>query len=234
MKPFKFKFFTVQQENSALKVGTDAMLLGSIVNAQNPQYCLDIGTGTGVIALMLAQKFETAKVVAIEPNQSSLIDCNVNFSNSDWNERLTVVETAIQDFKTVLKFDLIVTNPPFYEATLLSENQGNNLAKHATIGLLEDFFIRAKSLLTENGKFWIILPIENKDKWIDFASTIGLNLQTEFLIESKPNSVKRCILAFSLIETDELIKQSLLVRNADNSYSEKYKALTKEFHFNKL
>lgn len=234
MKPFKFKHFTIQQENSALKVGTDAMLLGSIVTAQNPQYCLDIGTGTGVIALMLAQKFESAKIVALEPDESSLIDCKVNFSNSNWNERLTVVGTSIQAFKTELKFDLIATNPPFYEAALLSDNQVNNLAKHATIGLLEDFFIRAKSLLSENGLFWIILPIENEVKWIDFASTIGLNLQTEFLIESKPNSVKRCILAFSLNRTDELTKQTLLVRNADNSYSEEYKALTKEFHFNKL
>ncbi len=234
MKPFKFKKFTIQQENSTLKVGTDAMLLGAIVAAQNPEICLDIGTGTGVLALMLAQKFELAKIVAIEPDKASFLDCSENFTNSQWSNRLSAIETTIQDFETDLKFDLIVTNPPFYEDSLLSENSASNLAKHASVGLLQDFFIRAEQLLSEKGVFWIILPDENRQKWIDYAQTIGLFLNVEWLIHSKPSIVKRCILSFTKNNKSEATSKNFLVRNSDNNYSEEYKQLTKDYHFNKL
>lgn len=234
MKPFKFKKFTIQQENSTLKVGTDAMLLGAIVNAKNPLNCLDIGTGTGVVALMIAQKFELTKIVALEPDKSSFLDCCENFNNSNWYNRLSAVESTIQDFKTSVKFDLIVTNPPFYEGSLLSENTTSNLAKHASVGLLQDFFLRAAQLLSENGVFWIILPIENRQKWIDYAQGNGLFVQDNWTIYSKPTAVKRCILSFTKNEELVVLSQDFLVRNADNSYSDEYKELTKEFHFNKL
>lgn len=234
MKPFKFKHFTIQQEHSALKVGTDAMLLGAISNHKNPNYCLDIGAGTGVIALMLAQKFQNSHIFAIEPNQASYSDCQTNFQLSDWNDRLSAFQTSIQEFETNQQFDLIVTNPPFYENALLSDSHESNLAKHATIGLLEEFFTGAKKRLSEIGLFWIILPIESKEKWMAFALDIGLHIHVEHHIESIPGTFKRCILAFGLEKIDEISIRTLLVRNSDNSYSSEYKELTKEFHFNKL
>lgn len=234
MKPFKFKHFTIHQEHTALKVGTDAMLLGAIANHECPTRCLDIGAGTGVIALMLAQKFRDATIVAIEPDAASLLDCQTNIQESEWSNRISSFQTSIQGFHSDHTFDLIVTNPPFYEKALLSDKNEANQAKHAPNGLLEDFFRSSMQLLSPKGLFWIILPIENKEKWIDFANEIGMSLHVDWSIESKPTIFKRCILAFGLSSPNRLVSKSLLVRNASNDYSNEYKELTKEFHFNKL
>ena len=210
------------------------MLLGAIANHEHPTHCLDIGAGTGVIALMLAQKFQDATIVAIEPDASSFLDCQTNIQQSDWSNRISSLQTSIQNFQSDQTFDLIVSNPPFYENALLSNKDEANKAKHAPIGLLEDFFRYSMKLLSPSGLFWIILPSENKEKWIDFAQVIGLNLHSDFVIESKPSITKRCILAFGLTKTTTVEKKTLLVRNSTNDYSDEYKALTKEFHFNKL
>lgn len=234
VKPFKFKHFSVHQSNSALKVGTDAMLLGALVNADNPSRCLDIGTGNGVIALMLAQKFPNTSVVAVEPDDTSLIDCKQNFLESDWNRRMEIVHSDIQNFNTDYTFDLIVSNPPFYENSLLTEDSRSNGAKHASEDQLKNFFLRSQELLTEKGEFWIILPSENHKKWISYATEIGLSLHIHIQIEAKPTVIKRCVLVFGLLPINKVLKKTFLLRTASNEYSSEYKELTKEFHFNKL
>lgn len=229
MSSFSFKEFTIHQENSALKVGTDAMLLGSLVESDSHLKCFDIGAGTGVLSLMIAQKNPKIEIDAIEIDTLSFLDLQHNFNISDWNNRLNGICEDFLLFESKKNYDLIVSNPPFYETTFQNEKSQVAIAKHEANLPLDQLFNKVHSMLTENGMFWIILPTENKDKWKEFCLKLELFCTKEILLFAKPGKSKRTVLVFSkkYIQTEEV---SFLIRNNDNTYSDAYRELTIDFH----
>jgi len=230
LKPFHFKKFTIHQSNSALKVGTDAMVLGTLVKANNPQNILDIGTGNGVLALMMAQKFPNAKITGIDNDSLSLLDCSKNFEGSEWKNRLSFSEISIFHFKNSSKFDLIVCNPPFYETTLQSENARVANSKHCTKQFIKELITKSFELLKENGNFWIIYPFLTASEIESYSRSIGYFIKHKITVFAKPNIEKRMIYCLSKEEMVTIIEESILLRNENNQYSDEYKELTFDFH----
>lgn len=231
MSTFQFKYFSVSQVDTTMKVGTDAMLLGSLVSySYQDKNILDIGTGTGVIALMLAQRFESAHISGLEIDEKASKEANQNFQNSKWKNRLSVIN---EDFLVVEfdeKFDLIVSNPPYYENSLLSENERTSRAKHAEFLPANLLLNKLRDILAENGSFWVIIPSENVTSWIESAERKGLFLNVSVSIVGKEGQVeKRRILSFSRMKT-EVISSSLIVRDRNGKYTKSYIQVTKEFH----
>lgn len=230
MKPFHFKHFSVQQTHSALKVGTDAMILGAFVSGENHMHILDIGTGCGVLALMMAQKFQNATIVGIDTDATSLIDCRTNFENSPWNQRLVAIQEDIFNYSTDQQFDLIVCNPPFYETTLKNQDERIANAKHGSKDFITNLLKKVVELLSENGMFWMIYPVEYATELAKVSMEAGLFIQQEIILLGKPNSPKRVIFCFSTDSKTQTINREFTIRNQDNSYTTEYIELTKEFH----
>lgn len=229
MSSFSFKHFSVEQSNSALKVGTDAMVLGAFIDAENANNSLDIGSGTGVLSLMIAQKNPTIHVTAIEIDELSCLDCLRNFLNSPWNNRLNLLNSNFLTQNFSGTFDLIFSNPPFYENSLINSDTRKAKAKHESHLSFYLLFEKVSKILSEIGTFWIIMPYENANKWIENASEYRLYCIQKINIFAKPNSMKRTILVFSKIKS-EMLLSDFIIRNNDNSYSDHYIQLTKEFH----
>lgn len=233
MSSFSFKHFTIQQSNSALKVGTDAMVLGAFIDAEIALNSLDIGSGTGVLSLMIAQKNPFIKVTSIEIDELSCIDSANNFKNSPWNERFNLIQSNFLTYNFEEKFDLIFSNPPFYENSLINSDLRKAKAKHESHLSFHLLFEKVSNLITQNGEFWIIMPFENALKWIDNASKYELFCIRKINVFAKPNVMKRSILVFSKTE-QQLLTQDFIIRNIDNSYTPEYIQLTKEYHSKSL
>ena len=234
MSIFHFNQFSVQQTNSILKVGTDAMVLGSLVKSENATHILDIGTGTGVLALMMAQKYQTANVTAVEVDELSAQDCQENFTNSPWSHRLEIIVKDILDYETNKRFDLIICNPPFYSNSLLNEDKRLASAKHASYLPFDKLFDKTVSLMGENGSFWMILPFQDKQLIMEIAEKSGLFLITDYSVNGKPNQPVRTVFCFSQLKPTAIESHEITIRNNDNSYTEAYKKLTVDFHGVKL
>lgn len=209
------------------------MILGASIHEKAYLSILDIGTGTGVLALMAKQKNPSAKVTAIDIDEQSLIDCRTNFETSVWKNDMDCFLQDISTYSSQNEFDCIICNPPYYENGLLSESNSNNRAKHTLDFSLATLFLKVKSLLSEHGHFWIILPYSTSEKWIKFSTETGLFTNKKIIIFGKPKLPKRIILKMGLEETNS-IEHSFTIRNQDNSYTDEYKELTKEFHDREL
>lgn len=230
---FHFKHFSVKQANSALKVGTDAMLLGACVFAENATSCLDIGAGTGVISLMLAHKNPALEITAVEIDTASVIDCQANFSNSKWNKNLTCIAEDFLTWQADQQYDLIVSNPPFYQNSLLSNNTLTAQSKHAVFLPFEQLFDKVSRLLAENGVFWLIVPFQDLEFVREFGNNNHLMCSQQISIEGKPGKPVRVILAFQK-NKQHLVKQVICIRSENGNYTSQYIELTKEFHSKNL
>ena len=156
---FHFKSFSIKQEQSAMKVGTDGVLLGAWVNPKSyPQQILDVGTGTGLVAIMLAQRFIRSQIHAIDIDQASTEEALFNTKTSPWSERLNIKNCALQDYNPSNKYDLIVSNPPYFRNTTLSNNISRALARNNLTLSLECLVERSYDLLHENGELALIVP----------------------------------------------------------------------------
>ncbi len=233
MPPFLFKQFAITQNRSALKVGTDAMLLGSFIQTENEIQGLDIGAGTGVLSLMVAQKNPSIKIDAIELDSESSIDCQENFTHSNWSERLSVISADFLNYSFDKKYDLIFSNPPFYQNSLVNENKRTAVSKHAVHLPFEVLFEKVSQLLTDKGSFWIIFPFDDFEKVTILGKSNGLFIENKITIESKLNVPTRIILSLRKTEI-QVAEKTLVIRNSDNSYSDQYIELTKDFHGKKL
>lgn len=231
MSTFQFKHFSVSQADTTMKVGTDAMLLGSLISlSDQPSIVLDIGTGTGVLALMITQRSENAIVMALEIDERACHEAEGNFKASAWSNRLASIEEDILEIEFDSKFDLIVSNPPYYENSLLSENGRTSRAKHAEFLPVDLLVEKVADLLADDGAFWVIIPSGNSENWINQAQKNDLHVQQSISIIGKEGQgEKRRILAFSRIKT-KTESSSLTVRDGNGSYSKEYIQLTKEFH----
>ena len=230
MSDFKFKYFSVQQSHSAMKVGTDAMVLGSLIDSKNKKNGLDIGAGTGVISLMVAQQNEEIIIDAVEIDSLSAEESRLNFQNSPWSNRLNVQCSNFIEFSKEKKYDLIFSNPPYHSATNLNTDKRKAQARHENSLPVKMFFQKVSDLISEKGELWIIIPFSEKEKWQNEAKLNVLKLKTEFLIKGKPSKdVNRIVLCFDR-SSKSIFNESLVIRNEENDYSPEYIELTKDFH----
>ncbi|MBE9586249.1 methyltransferase [Mucilaginibacter sp. JRF] len=229
---FRFKQFSVDQSGCAMKINTDGVLLGALAGAGQPQHILDIGTGTGVIALMLAQRFASALIEAVEIDDDAAKTALNNFEGSPYSDRLKIYH---QDFNTFFgensenQYDLIVTNPPFYIDALTSPTQKTNQAKHADRDFFVDMIKGISNHLTENGTCWMVLPVNTADYIETLLAGYDLHLQKTILIRSYADSEPhRYIIVTSKAHTEPTSEQ-FLIYDAPKVYSQQYIDTLKEF-----
>ena len=228
---FQFKQFLITQENSALKVGTDGVLLGAWCEVSGAERILDVGTGTGVIALMLAQRSE-AEVTAVEISEGAWLDARHNFQNSPWIERLALYSDDFNKFQEAhtFSFDLVVCNPPFFKKSMKSSDPASSIARHDISLSFEQLITGAKKLLTDHGRLSVILPIGVLDDFRETARLAGFYLSRKTTIIPKIGKLpKRVLLEFSVSatypESDELV-----ILLDSHTFSDKFTELTKEFY----
>ena len=229
---FTFKQFTINQEYCAMKVCTDACILGASTTVENVKNILDIGTGTGLLALMLAQKSD-AKIDAVEIDESAYNQALGNVSESKFREKIRIYHQDIRAYSASEKqYDLIISNPPFYQKSLQSPDNQANKALHAVELSLEELISSVARLLKSDGRFVVLLPPYEVEKLIDLARKKALYLSKKILIqhdESKP--VFRIIATFINTQTTDYQEDSLLIHEKNSkSYSEKFTNLLKDYY----
>jgi len=229
---FKFKQFNIDQTSCAMKINTDGVLLGALADANQPKTILDIGTGTGVIALMLAQRFVEAKIDAVEIDRHAAETAGSNFSNSPFAERLNIYPLGFEEFfeqHPAKKYDLIVSNPPFYINSLKSPQRGKEIAKHADEGFFETLVKYASVHLNKNGILYLILPFETAELVVGLAIERNLFVKKSINVltfgDSKPH---RRILVFSMEKT-EAYEKNFIIYESDKVYSKGYINALKNF-----
>lgn len=230
MSLFQFKEFSVNQSRSALKVGTDAMLLGAMVEVEASSNCLDIGAGTGVLSLMIAQRNSFVQIDAVEIDALSCLDCKANFQASPWRDRLRLYEQDILDFSQEKSYDLILSNPPFFLNGLLGENERVNRAKHNNSLPFHQLFRKVNELLTINGSFWMISPSTYFEGLLNIASQNDLYVNRMIQIYPKPSKVATRVILQVEKKKKELIENSFTIRDNAGRYTREYIELTKDFH----
>ena len=229
---FRFKQFAVNQSGCAMKINTDGVLLAALVKADNPTTILDIGTGTGVIALMLAQTFNNAIIDAVEIDEMAAKAAALNFTNSPFNNRLTISPNSFQDFfdgHRDKKYDLIVSNPPFFLNSLESPKVKTNLAKHTGEAFFEVLITTFQHHLTSKGLAWLVLPLETANLVKDLAGERGLCAHRTVKIHSFSDSEPhREIIALGFEQLD-VESCKFVIYEKPKVYSVPYKTLLQPF-----
>ena len=231
-KPFRLKQFSIIDTNCAMKVSTDAVLLGAWAEIRNSKRILDIGTGSGIIAIMLAQR-STAQVDAIDIHLPSCKDADMNFENCPWNERLHLYNLSFSDFLNARKnkYDLIVSNPPYHNRSLKSPSDKVNLSRHTISLSHEELIMGIKKILHPDGIFCIILPFSEFQNFKQLSINEGLFCLHECFVLPKTNKpVNRVLIEFGLLHPSEIQRSEITIRNSVGDYHESYKELTKDFY----
>ena len=235
MSLFQFKQFSIQQDRCAMKVGTDGVLLGAWAPIDHKPYSvLDIGAGTGLIALMLAQRSQAEQIDAIEIDENAFEQCVDNFENSPWNDRLFCFHASLDDFMEDLEdeaYDLIVSNPPFYSEDFKTDNESRDLARFQDALPFEDLVEAASVLLSETGVLAVIVPYKEEARFIALAKEYDLFPLRITRVKGTPTAeIKRSLLAFSFTEIADSPINELIIETARHQYTEDYIALTKDFY----
>ena len=233
---FQFKQFTIQQDRCAMKVGTDGVLLGAWCPIDNhPFSVLDIGAGTGIIALMLAQRTNATQIDAIEIDKNAYEQCVENFESSPWGDRLFCFHAGLDECieEPEDQYDIIISNPPFYSENYKSENEQRDLARFQEAMPFEQLVEAASLLLAENGIFAVIIPFKEEAKFIALCAEAKLYPIKVTRVKGTPNAeIKRSMLAFKRYELPVLTADELVIETARHQYTVAYRALTKDFYLN--
>jgi tRNA1Val (adenine37-N6)-methyltransferase len=231
---FSFKQFSIQQDKTAMKVGTDGVLLGAWTPVNNnPFSILDIGAGTGIIALMLAQRSHAEQIDALEIDEDAYEQAVGNFENSPWSERLFCYHAGLDEFmdEPEDEYDIIVSNPPFHSENYKSDNEQRDLARFQDAMPFEDLIEAADLLLSENGIFAVIIPFKEEEKFITIAKDFDLFPLKITRVKGTPaTEIKRSLLAFSRIENPEIKANELVIETSRHIYTPEYTDLTKDFY----
>jgi tRNA1Val (adenine37-N6)-methyltransferase len=237
MTPFRFKQFAIQQDRCAMKVGTDGILLGAWALAQTPTHILDIGTGTGLIALMLAQRFPNANVHAVEFEPSACQQAAENFANSPWASRLQAPCADISDWSRLPnhsgKYSLIVSNPPWFVDSLKPPLESRALARHTPSLSSADLISAVRRLITPGGDFCIILPAEQRDAFVGLASQGDLHCsRCCHVLPNAGKPAKRVLLQFCPSPPSSSYERSVLIVESEtrHAYSAEFMQLTRDFY----
>lgn len=233
---FKFKQFTVHQDACAMKVCTDACLFGAIVSLQfsneKIKRVLDIGTGTGLLSLMFAQKNPGTIIDAIEIDEAAAMQATANFQGSLWNDRLNIYNTSIQKFKPTAtkRYNLVISNPPFYENDLKSENVKRNLALHSDKLSLVELIEAAQKNISEDGVFAVLLPFHRSTLFEELAQKNNFYLNKKILVKQTPaHNFFRSILFFSTNKTI-VIENEVTIKNEQNQYGLEFTDFLKDYY----
>ena len=231
---FAFKKFNIKQDKCAMKVGTDAVLLGAWVNPIDSKKILDIGTGTGIISLMLAQK-TNADITAIDIDRESTEQAMTNVAESAFKDHIHVRHMSFQELtkSSAQKFDLIVTNPPYFIDSLKNQAESSRkTARHADLLPFEDLIGGVKKLLDEKGKFCLILPKNEAAIFRKMAELKGLYLSKLLRIRTRleKDSEKRHIMQFEFKESEFSESTLVIEEDSHRNYTKEYKELTKDYY----
>jgi tRNA1Val (adenine37-N6)-methyltransferase len=231
---FQFKQFTVQQDRCAMKIGTDGVLLGAWCPIENnPFSVLDIGAGTGILALMLAQRSNAQQIDALEIDENAYEQCVDNFESSPWGDRLFCFHAGLDEFmdEPEEEYDIIISNPPFYSEDYKTESEQRDIARFQDALPFEDLIEAANLLLSENGIFAVIIPFKEEERFIDLCAEAELYPVKVTRVKGTPTSeIKRSLLAFKRYELSVLTAEELVIETARHQYTEEYIALTKDFY----
>ena len=214
-----------------MKVGTDGVLLGAWTSVNEAQRILDVGTGTGLIALMLAQR-STAIIEAVEIEREAGAEAKFNFKQSPWSDRLTVFDTDFLVFSELYRdsFDLIVSNPPFFINSLKSDNKSAAMARHDHLLTFGQLIIGSRKLLRTDGRLCVIIPFESFLEFRELARLSDFYLSSRMNVTPRVGKLtKRVLLEFSLIPGFP-VESELTILDEDGLYTEKYKALTAPYY----
>lgn len=229
---FQFKQFTIHQRRAAMKVGTDGVLLGSL--AEGGSRVLDIGTGTGIISLMMAQRYPDAHFTAVEIDDNAYLDAQENFAESPFADRISLVKGAFQEYaKTCGKtFDCIVSNPPYFDESLENPDEGRTRARHTSSLPFRDLIGGAYRLLEDGGCFSVCIPPEVLKKFTAECLIAGFTLKVCYGIKSVPRKPmpKRYVLVYQKGVITEPQQHIFCMQNPDGSRSEWYKELMTDFY----
>ncbi len=230
---FQFKEFAVEQDKCAMKIGTDGVLLGAWADIpKNTFSILDIGAGTGVIALQMAQRSHAELIDAIEIEENAYEQCVENFENSPWNDRLFCYHASLEEFteEIVDTYDLIISNPPFYNEDFTSAEAKRNTARFTEALPFNELIKNAAKLLSVKGIFCLIIPHKNQREVLQLAEEVGLYLQKITLVQGNENaSVKRNLLQFGFTEVT-LVETHLIIEKERHEYTQEYQDLVKAFY----
>jgi tRNA1Val (adenine37-N6)-methyltransferase len=215
-----------------MKVGIDGVLLGAWANVENCDSMLDIGTGTGLIALMIAQR-SRATVDAIDIDGDAILQAKENVENSPWSERINAQKISLQELTTICskKYDLIVSNPPYFVNSTKTPLENRTVARHTDSLSHEELIQHAKLLLKPTGRLCIILPLIEGFQCMEYASKIGLYCKKQVTVYPKPNAVaKRLLLEFSLFPTPKTSSELIIEAEERHHYSSDFSTLAKSFY----
>lgn len=230
---FQFKKFTIHQDNTAMKVTTEACLFGAWVQTFGARHILDIGTGTGLLTLMLAQKTTSeTQIHAVEMDKSALEQAKENISKSPWASRVRIFHQRIQDFQSVEGYDFIICNPPFFDNHLTSSNIAKNQALHQVSLSFEELLNAVGRLLNPNGYLAVLLPTYEMDIFRKLAHSRGFFPRNQLTVYNRPQKpIFRQIIIFAQQEM-EIQREEVLIREDSQEYSKAFRELLKDFYLN--
>jgi tRNA1Val (adenine37-N6)-methyltransferase len=230
---FTFKQFSVNQDRCAMKIGTDGVLLGAWCPIDNnPFSVLDIGAGTGILSLMLAQRSNAEQIDSLEIDEEAYEQCVENFESSPWSDRLFCFHAGLDEFvdEPEDEYDIIISNPPFYSEDFKTENSQRDLARFQDALPFEDLIEAADLLLSENGIFAVIIPYKEEEQFVSMCKELDLFPLKITRVKGTPTSeIKRSLLAFCRIEQTPLIDE-LMIEISRHNYTPEYIELTKDFY----
>lgn len=233
---FKFKQFAVNQDRCAMKIGTDAVLLGAWCPIDNnPKAILDIGAGTGILALMLAQRTNADQIDALEIDEEAYEQCVENFEGSPWADKLFCYHAGLDEFvdDPEDEYDLIISNPPFYSEDFKTENEQRDLARFQDAMPFEDLIEAADLLLSENGTFAVVIPYKEEERFIELCAEYELYpVKATRVKGSYKTPIVRSLLAFKRFELSVLTADELVVEINRHEYTDDYINLTQDFYLN--
>ncbi len=225
---FQFKKFRIEQGQCAMKVTTEGCILGAYANISKPKHILDIGTGTGLLSLMLAQRYE-ASIDAVEVEEQAFNQAKHNFQQSSWSNQISCHHSSIQSFGTNRKYDLIICNPPFFTDHLKSDIKEKNLAIHSDSLQQDQLVLHINRLLADEGTAFVLYPEYESESFLTVAQKTGLYLSSILKIYNQPNKhVFRCILTLNK-KSSSVSNDQLIIREGSD-YTNDFKALLKEYY----
>jgi len=247
---FRFKQFEIHQDKTAMKVGTDGVLLGAWCSLDDePESVLDIGSGTGLIALMLAQRSDAETIDAVELDSQAYEQTVENFERSDWGDRLFCYHSSFQEFSQEMaeeeeQYDLIISNPPFYTDRFETQDEARNKARFTSALSFEDLIAGVNQLLSPSGRFATIIPFKEEQTFVNLAKESNWFLSRVCRVKGTETSeVKRSLLEFcpstyfdsaqqpSLrVQKAETVEEELVIETSRHHYTQKYKELTRDFY----
>lgn len=228
---FRFRQFTVHQDKCAMKVGTDAVLLGSWVNTDNAKNILDIGTGTGIIAMMLAQK-SSAQIDAVDICPDAFKQATENVAESLWADKISVHHISFQEFSETAekKYDLIVSNPPFFSDAPKPHTLGRIQSRHTDTLSFQELIIGVKKIISPEGKFCVVLPCREGGAFIDEAMKQGLFCGNILHVKTKIEKLEKRLLMEFTLQLKNLEEREMVIRCGENEFSREYVEMTREYY----